>query len=179
MILFQIFSICGSVIFRFSLSQGCEGERSLPHQPLSEWRGAEVRGWGQAAHRCQQLEAVSEVAHEDDDLHPVGQPRDLGELDHEAVFLRQFLQRFPVRLVLLQHLALIVRWNKAGQQLHEVQVELLQVEAGRTGKEMSGTLITGRVTLSAITEGQGRTLESQETVMVMGRYQGWQNCKDC
>lgn len=51
-------------------------------------------------YRGQHLDVVVEVAHESHDGHALIKAFDATELHHEAVFIAQSLQRFPVPLVL-------------------------------------------------------------------------------
>lgn len=51
-------------------------------------------------YRGQHLDVVVEVAHKSHDGHALIEAFDATELHHEAVFVAQSLQRFPVPLVL-------------------------------------------------------------------------------
>lgn len=88
---------------------------------------------GCASHRREHLDALAEVADEGHDGHLLHEALDLTELHHEAVLIRQALQRLALLLELPQDLDLVLGGLKAHQTLHEVHWQRAQVEAARRG----------------------------------------------
>lgn len=72
------------------------------------------------SHRCEHLHALAEVADEGHDGHLLHEPLDFAELQHEAVLVRQALQRLALLLELPQDFNLILRGLEAHQTLYEV-----------------------------------------------------------
>lgn len=52
------------------------------------------------AHRGQHADVVGEISHKSNDAHPLREALDLAEQEHEAVFLRQLIQRPALPLIL-------------------------------------------------------------------------------
>lgn len=79
-------------------------------------------------YRCEHLQAITKVAHEGHDGHPLWQPFDLAEKHHEPVLISEPVHWPSLPLILAEHLHLTFSRHEPHQTLHEIHRHCTKVK---------------------------------------------------